>query len=60
MNLAFRAFNNLERYLAIFFTVLMVLLLFMQIVSRYVINYSFTRTEELPLSSSSPYTAPIL
>lgn len=49
MNLALRAFSNLERYLAIFFTVAMVLLLFMQIVSRYVINYSFTWTEELAI-----------
>jgi TRAP-type C4-dicarboxylate transport system permease small subunit len=46
MNLVIKAFNDLERYLAIFFTAMMVLLLFMQVVSRYVINYSFTWTEE--------------
>jgi TRAP-type C4-dicarboxylate transport system permease small subunit len=49
MNLALRAFSNLERYLAIFFTVGMVLLLFMQIVSRYILQYSFTWTEELAI-----------
>jgi TRAP-type C4-dicarboxylate transport system permease small subunit len=49
MNLALRAFNNLERYLAIFFTSMMVLLLFMQVVSRYIVKYSFTWPEELAL-----------
>jgi TRAP-type C4-dicarboxylate transport system permease small subunit len=49
MNLALRAFNNLERYLAIFFTSMMVLLLFMQVVSRYIVKYSFTWTEELAI-----------
>jgi TRAP-type C4-dicarboxylate transport system permease small subunit len=51
MNLLKKAFNNLERYLAIFFTAMMVLLLFMQVVSRYVVNYSFTWTEEAAILS---------
>jgi C4-dicarboxylate transporter DctQ subunit len=51
MNIILKAFNNLERYLAIFFTVMMILLLFMQVVSRYVVNYSFTWTEELAIIS---------
>jgi C4-dicarboxylate transporter, DctQ subunit len=46
MNILLKAFNNLERYLAIFFSAMMVLLLFMQVVSRYIINYSFIWTEE--------------
>lgn len=44
-----RVFNNVDRYLAIFFTSMMVLLLFMQVVSRYVLKYSFTWTEELAI-----------
>ena len=44
-----RVFNNVERYLAIFFTSMMVLLLFMQVISRYVLKYSFTWTEELAI-----------
>lgn len=47
MSTVIRAFNNVERYLAIFFTSMMVLLLFMQVVSRYIFKYSFTWTEEL-------------
>ena len=47
MSTIIRAFNNVERYLAIFFTSMMVLLLFMQVVSRYIFKYSFTWTEEL-------------
>lgn len=47
MSTIIRAFNNVERYLAIFFTSMMVLLLFMQVVSRYIFRYSFTWTEEL-------------
>jgi C4-dicarboxylate transporter, DctQ subunit len=46
MSILLKAFNNLERYLAIFFTAMMVFLLFVQVVSRYIINYSFTWTEE--------------
>jgi TRAP-type C4-dicarboxylate transport system permease small subunit len=49
MNLVIRGFNNLERYLAIFFTVMMILLLFLQVVSRYVFEYSFTWTEEVAI-----------
>ena len=44
-----RVFNNVDRYLAIFFTSMMVLLLFMQVISRYVLKYSFTWTEELAI-----------
>jgi C4-dicarboxylate transporter, DctQ subunit len=51
MNLILKAFNNVERYLAIFFTAMMILLLFMQVVSRYIVNYSFTWTEELAIVS---------
>jgi C4-dicarboxylate transporter, DctQ subunit len=51
MNLILKAFDNLERYLAIFFTAMMILLLFMQVVSRYIVNYSFTWTEELAIIS---------
>jgi C4-dicarboxylate transporter, DctQ subunit len=51
MNLILKAFSNLERYLAIFFTMMMILLLFMQVVSRYIVNYSFTWTEELAIIS---------
>jgi TRAP-type C4-dicarboxylate transport system permease small subunit len=49
MNMLIRAFNNMERYLAIFFTIMMVLLLFMQVLSRYIFKYSFTWTEELAI-----------
>jgi C4-dicarboxylate transporter DctQ subunit len=49
MNTLFRVFNNVERYLAIFFTVMMVLLLFMQVCSRYLFQYSFSWTEELAI-----------
>jgi TRAP-type C4-dicarboxylate transport system permease small subunit len=49
MSTVIRAFSNVERYLAIFFTSLMVLLLFMQVVSRYIFKYSFTWTEELAI-----------
>jgi C4-dicarboxylate transporter, DctQ subunit len=44
-----KAFNNVERYLAIFFTAAMVLLLFMQVLGRYVFKYSFTWTEEVAI-----------
>ena len=47
MKQVLKAFNNIERYLAIFFTVAMVVLLFMQVVGRYIFQYSFTWTEEL-------------
>jgi C4-dicarboxylate transporter, DctQ subunit len=46
MHFLLNIFKNMERFLAIFFTGMMVLLLFMQVVSRYVINYSFVWTEE--------------
>jgi TRAP-type C4-dicarboxylate transport system permease small subunit len=51
MNILLKAFSNLERYLAIFFTAMMVALLFMQVVSRYVVKYSFTWTEEAAILS---------
>jgi C4-dicarboxylate transporter, DctQ subunit len=51
MKLILKVFSNLERYLAIFFTMMMILLLFMQVVSRYIVNYSFTWTEELAIIS---------
>lgn len=44
-----KAFNNIERYLAVFFTAAMVVLLFMQVLGRYVFKYSFTWTEELAI-----------
>jgi C4-dicarboxylate transporter DctQ subunit len=44
-----KAFNNLERYLAIFFTAAMVLLLFMQVLGRYIFKYSFIWTEEVAI-----------
>jgi C4-dicarboxylate transporter, DctQ subunit len=46
MRILLKIFSNLERFLAIFFTAMMVILLFMQVVSRYVVNYSFMWTEE--------------
>ncbi len=49
MDMVIKIFNNLERCLAIFFTIMMVLLLFMQVLSRYVFEYSFTWTEELAI-----------
>jgi TRAP-type C4-dicarboxylate transport system permease small subunit len=49
MSTVIRAFGNVERYLAIFFTSMMVLLLFLQVVSRYIFKYSFTWTEELAI-----------
>lgn len=49
MNFMIHAFNNIERYLAIFFTAAMVLLLFTQVLGRYVFKYSFTWTEELAI-----------
>jgi TRAP-type C4-dicarboxylate transport system permease small subunit len=49
MKVVFAAFNNIERYFAILFTALMVLLLFMQVVTRYLFKYSFVWTEELAI-----------
>jgi TRAP-type C4-dicarboxylate transport system permease small subunit len=49
MNIAIKAFNNIDRYLAIFFTCMMIMLLFMQVVSRYLFKFSFSWTEELAI-----------
>ena len=47
---ALRGFlNNFERYLAFFFTSMMILLLFLQVITRYIFQYSFAWTEELAI-----------
>jgi TRAP-type C4-dicarboxylate transport system permease small subunit len=51
MSIMINAFNDIERYLAIFFTAAMVVLLFMQVLGRYIFKYSFTWTEELAIIS---------
>lgn len=42
-------FNNFEKYLAYLFTVVMVLLLFVQVIARYVFSYSIVWTEEVAI-----------
>jgi TRAP-type C4-dicarboxylate transport system permease small subunit len=49
MKFLISAFNNIERYLGIFFTAAMVVLLFMQVVGRYIFKYSITWSEELAI-----------
>jgi TRAP-type C4-dicarboxylate transport system permease small subunit len=51
MKILLKIFNNADRYLAIFFTAIMILLLFVQVLSRYLFKYSITWTEEAAIIS---------